>query len=245
MRACTQPSFEAVIHLLRARVRAVRPCHLPFSADASHAPASFFDNHSVYYSYMKRTLCIIFLLVGILAPHNDLHAQVIDTDNDGAPDAWELLIGTDIANTDTDGDGFLDGVEILNGYNPTSPLPTKIPKRIVVTLKTQQLAYYFGEHKLDEFPISSGLARTPTPPGTYTVLIKRPVVNYTGVGYSYPNTKWNLMFKTHPKGNYYIHGAYWHNKFGTPRSHGCVNVSYANMERLYAWAEKGTPITVQ
>ena len=47
------------------------------------------------------------------------------------------------------------------------------------------------------------------------------------------------MFKKGKGFNYYIHGAYWHNKFGKQMSHGCVNVSYANMEGLYQWAEKG------
>ncbi len=169
----------------------------------------------------------------------------IDTDKDGLIDTWETILGTDPTKADTDGDGFTDGVEVNAGHDPLSASVEKIAKRIAVTLKDQKLAYYFGDKKLDEFPISSGLRATPTPLGQYSVLIKRPIVNYTGVGYSFPNTKWNLMFKKHPKGNYYIHGAYWHNKFGTPRSHGCINVAYSNMEKLYHWAEAGTPISIE
>ena len=72
-----------------------------------------------------------------------------------------------------------------------------------------------------------------------------PSKNYGGKGfdYSYPNTKWNLHFYTGTLG-FYIHGAYWHNNFGKRMSHGCVNVSYANMERLYNWADVGTKITI-
>ncbi|PIY62567.1 hypothetical protein COY93_02865 [Candidatus Uhrbacteria bacterium CG_4_10_14_0_8_um_filter_58_22] len=45
---------------------------------------------------------------------------------------------------------------------------------------------------------------------------------------------------------YYIHGAYWHNLFGKARvSHGCVNVGYADMERLYWWAQVGTRVVVE
>jgi len=44
-----------------------------------------------------------------------------DTDNDGLTDTLELIYGTDINNPDTDGDGYLDGQEIQNGFNPKGP----------------------------------------------------------------------------------------------------------------------------
>lgn len=124
----------------------------------------------------------------------------------------------------------------------TAPLPNKI---ITISLKDQSLKYFEGTQKIGEFKISSGLPRTPTPPGEYQVIVKKPLVTYKGVDYYYPNTKWNLMFKRGSAGNYYIHGAFWHDKFGTPASHGCVNVSYANMEFLYGWADTGTRILIQ
>jgi len=42
----------------------------------------------------------------------------LDSDNDGAPDSWEIRLGLDLLNPDTDGDGYSDGTEILNSYNP-------------------------------------------------------------------------------------------------------------------------------
>ncbi|MFH0951427.1 MAG: L,D-transpeptidase, partial [bacterium] len=47
------------------------------------------------------------------------------------------------------------------------------------------------------------------------------------------------------KYRYYIHGAYWHNNFGQPMSHGCVNVAYDNMEDLYWYAQIGTKVIVE
>ena len=41
-----------------------------------------------------------------------------DIDQDGLSDALERYYGTDPNNPDTDGDGFLDGIEVTNGYNP-------------------------------------------------------------------------------------------------------------------------------
>ena len=42
----------------------------------------------------------------------------VDTDNDGLFDDEEAQYGTDINNPDSDGDGYLDGDEVKNGYNP-------------------------------------------------------------------------------------------------------------------------------
>ncbi|MBT7553514.1 hypothetical protein HN670_03540, partial [bacterium] len=43
---------------------------------------------------------------------------MIDTDSDGLPDDLEAYYGTDIFNSDSDSDGYLDGQEISNNYNP-------------------------------------------------------------------------------------------------------------------------------
>jgi lipoprotein-anchoring transpeptidase ErfK/SrfK len=45
-------------------------------------------------------------------------------------------------------------------------------------------------------------------------------------------------------GSYAIHGAYWHNAFGTPTSHGCVNMRPNEAEMLYQWAAAGTEVYV-
>jgi len=168
-----------------------------------------------------------------------------DSDGDGLNDDWELKIGASILNPDTDGDGYQDGEEVMNGYDPLLPQPIKTEKKITVNLAKQHLTYTFGGVALDDFPISSGVARMPTPKGSFSILEKFPVKYYFGENYSYPNTKWNLHFATGKLGRFYIHGAYWHNKFGKPMSHGCVNVAYANMERLYDWATVGTPVVIE
>ncbi|MDD5252006.1 MAG: L,D-transpeptidase family protein [Patescibacteria group bacterium] len=171
----------------------------------------------------------------------------VDSDKDYLNDAWEIAAGTDLLNPDTDGDKYLDGTEIAAGYDPRNPQPVKKQKRIEVSLAKQRLTYYFGDAVFGSFPISSGVRTMPTPKGDFSVLAKVPVKTYGGRGYNFyfPNTKWNLQFATAKQGRVYIHGAYWHNKFGQPMSHGCVNVAYANMEDLYWWAQVGTPVHVE
>lgn len=170
----------------------------------------------------------------------------IDTDDDGLWDDWEIALGSDLKNPDSDGDGYKDGIEVNNGYSPTSASKEKLIKRIEVNLNDQSLQYYLGDFQLDNFKISSGLAKTPTPAGNFTVIKKRPIVHYAGTGYNYPNTKWNLAFKRGNGYYYYVHGAYWHNNFGKPMSHGCVNVPYKPeyMGRLYDWSEEGTVVNI-
>lgn len=40
---------------------------------------------------------------------------------------------------------------------------------------------------------------------------------------------------------YALHGAYWHDMFGTPKSHGCVNLAPEDARRLFFWTEPQIP----
>jgi lipoprotein-anchoring transpeptidase ErfK/SrfK len=41
---------------------------------------------------------------------------------------------------------------------------------------------------------------------------------------------------------YGLHGTYWHNNFGSPMSHGCVNLSVSDAAWFYDWAAVGTKV---
>ncbi len=170
----------------------------------------------------------------------------VDSDNDYLNDKWELILGTGLMNPDSDGDLYLDGTEVAASYNPLDQGTTTIEKLIKVSIADQQLEYFFGDKLFGSFPISGGLASMPTPKGDFKILDKVPSKDYGGTGYnfSYPDTKWNLHFTT-DYWRYYIHGAYWHDNFGQPMSHGCVNVDYENMEHLYWWAQYDTKVIIE
>lgn len=166
----------------------------------------------------------------------------IDTDNDGLVDALEIALSTDLKKSDSDGDGFADGLEVFTGFSPTKgKYVRETDKRVEVDLANQRMNYYLKGIKIGTILVSTGRAPLLTPTGDFNIIRKRPVVNYGGATYSYPNTKWNLEFK---KG-YYIHGAYWHNMFGKKSmSHGCVNVAYKDMEKFYSFMDIGTPVKI-
>ena len=149
------------------------------------------------------------------------------------------------AQIDSDNDGYSDEVELQAGYDPMSTDKTPLPKSIKVSIKEQKIRYFTGNYLVKEIKVSTGLAKMPTPRGEFTIEKKLPLVHYFGVGYDFPNTKWNMRFKFRRGGSYYIHGAYWHHNFGRPMSHGCVNVSYKDMEELYAFAPEGTTVSIE
>ncbi len=43
------------------------------------------------------------------------------------------------------------------------------------------------------------------------------------------------------KDGYALHGAYWHDRFGVPKSHGCINLSPEDARRVFAWTEPQVP----
>jgi lipoprotein-anchoring transpeptidase ErfK/SrfK len=61
-----------------------------------------------------------------------------------------------------------------------------------------------------------------------------------GAGYDIPNVPYAMYYE----GNYGIHGAFWHRRFGTPVSHGCVNVAVNHARWLFDWASVGTAVVI-
>jgi hypothetical protein len=131
-----------------------------------------------------------------------------------------------------------------NNYSTTTN------KSITVDRSEQKLYAFEGNELFMEISISTGLELTPTPRGIFTIFKKTPSRYMQGPlpnlssrqVYDLPGVPWNLYF-TH--GGAVIHGAYWHNSFGTAYSHGCVNVEPDLARKLYDWAPLGTEVIVK
>lgn len=110
----------------------------------------------------------------------------------------------------------------------------------VDTSRQQLVAWNNG--RIDRiFTVSTGKRRTPTPSGTYSVQSKYRVTSMRGAGYYVPDVPYAMFFS----GGYALHGAYWHNSFGTRVSHGCVNLGVRQARWLYKWAPVGTKVVVR
>lgn len=110
-------------------------------------------------------------------------------------------------------------------------------KWIDISLDEQKLRAYEGDTVVYEFPISSG-KWAPTPKGVFNIWYKTRAQVMSGGSkalgtyYYLPNVPHNMFFYQ----GYAIHGAYWHNNFGQPMSHGCVNSPLAQVAQLFEWA---------
>ena len=111
---------------------------------------------------------------------------------------------------------------------------------IDVNLSQQMVYAYEGDVVVNSFLTSTGTWATPTVTGSYKIYVKYVSTTMAGPGYNLPNVPYTMYFY---KG-YGIHGTYWHNNFGTPMSHGCVNLSIPDAEWLYYWASVGTVVNV-
>jgi LysM repeat protein len=123
---------------------------------------------------------------------------------------------------------------------PVAPQPLQPAgaKWIGINLSAQTLTAYVGQTPVFHAVVSTGTQATPTVVGTYRVYSKYLSTSMSGPGYSVPNVPHVMFFYR----GYSIHGTYWHNNFGTPMSHGCVNLTLADAKWLYEWAPMGTKV---
>lgn len=86
-------------------------------------------------------------------------ALVIDTDHDGLTDDMEKIMGTDPFNKDSDGDGFIDGEEVRNGYDPLGPgkMQKDISSVEKAILNHQALEHPKTEGKINEKLVVSNI----------------------------------------------------------------------------------------
>ncbi|NOY99203.1 MAG: L,D-transpeptidase family protein [Chloroflexi bacterium] len=133
-------------------------------------------------------------------------------------------------------------------YVPISPEVDFLDKRIDVDLTTQTLTAYEYDQVVLQTKISSGLIYggkvngigTKTPAGTFHIEEKMPS-KHMGDGnlaadieaYELPGVPWTCFFTDV---GHAFHGTYWHDNFGVPMSHGCVNMRTHEAKWLFCWA---------
>lgn len=126
-------------------------------------------------------------------------------------------------------------------YLPTASAvlsATTEEKWIDIDLSQQTLTAYEGEKPVYQFLVSTGRF-FPTPTGTFRIWSK---LRYTtmkggsqalGTYYYLPNVPYTQFFYQ----GFALHGTYWHNNFGRPMSHGCVNLAIPDSEKLFYWTQ--------
>ena len=134
-------------------------------------------------------------------------------------------------------------------------------KHIIINRSEQTLTCYQNGDEVFHTRVATGLYDTPTPRGEFNVLYKRHTRRMTGTinGDFYDLT--GIPFPSYiTHSGVAIHGTYWHNDYGTPHSHGCVNVTPTAAKWIFRWVtpnisyldytsfatedNTGTPVTV-
>lgn len=133
---------------------------------------------------------------------------------------------------------------VLGEIDPTAE------KRIYIDLSTQTLSAYQGDSLFMKALLSTGKwGRTPT--GEFTIWSKFRATRMSGGSgsdyYNLPNVPYTMFFSgsgVAASRGFALHGTYWHNNFGHPMSHGCVNMRTVDAQKLFKWADIDEKITI-
>jgi len=140
------------------------------------------------------------------------------------------------------------GVKVLTEADvaPISPDIDPNEKKIVTSVTYQTLSCFEGNREVYFCRVSSGRIHDPvtglvtdeyaTPRGTllthWKIMSKNMTAGSESAGYSTPAVPWC----TYIQGGVAIHGSHWHNAYGDPRSHGCVNVLPEDAKWIFRWS---------
>ncbi len=126
-----------------------------------------------------------------------------------------------------------------------SPNVPESEKLIHVDLTAQLVTAFEGETQVFQSRCSSGGKGTRTPSGEFLTYHKGPSVHMTNQGdsvnniYDLPGVPWCAFFTGNGEA---FHGTYWHNDYGRPRSHGCVNLKSEDAKWIYRWSSPNVPV---
>jgi len=197
--------------------------------------------------------------VEVSVPFTDARARL----DPGTPMLYRLYYGTTYQavarHTALDGSAWyqLNDENVVTMYAPAehlrpvapdefAPLAPGIPdKSIVVTLSEQLLTAYEGSRGVFRARISSGrnffgpegtTGGSLTPAGEHPLWQKRASRHMTGGtptdGYDLPGVPWVMYFSGNGAA---LHGTFWHNDYGTPKSAGCINLRPEDAKWLFRW----------
>ena len=115
---------------------------------------------------------------------------------------------------------------------------------IDVNLSSQILVAYEGNEPIFETYISSGTYEHPTVTGQFRIWLKYEAQTMDGSLLGYDYYLENVPYVMYFYNDYALHGTFWHNNFGTPMSHGCVNMETSDAQWVFSWAGIGTVVNV-
>lgn len=173
--------------------------------------------------------------LGSIAAKFGMTSWLITQANPGADLDW-LQVGQEL---------IIPSVDVLLPYIPVSD------KRIVISIPKQRMWVYQDGQLLYDWPISTGIADSPTHTGVFQILSKEENA-YASL--------WDLwmphFMAIYPSGPGFYNGIHalpilssgrrlWEGLLGSPASYGCIILGIEQAETLYQWAEIGVPVVIE
>ena len=125
----------------------------------------------------------------------------------------------------------------------TSISPGLIDKHIEVDLTRQRVIAYEGNRPVFTARTATGYFEGDTPRGEFRVERKQPTrhmsSNLEGNAFDLPGVPWVSYISWTGVS---LHGTYWHNNYGTPQSHGCINLTPEAAKWIYRWTDPFVPV---
>jgi hypothetical protein len=111
-----------------------------------------------------------------------------------------------------------------------------------IDLDRQVLVAYEGERPVYATLVSSGSGKYPSATGVFRMFAKLAETDMNGqmgdeAPYSVATVPWTQFYSR----DLALHTSYWHDRFGEPRSHGCINLAPIDARFLYFWSEPSVP----
>jgi LysM repeat protein len=131
------------------------------------------------------------------------------------------------------------------------PMPVVMGKRIVINITQQRMWTYQNGNVLNQYVISTGIAKSPTQPGVFQV---------QGHDLNAYASIWDLymphflsIYEASPGFMNGIHGLpmlssgvrLWGSVLGRPASFGCIILTLADAQTVYDWADDGVVVVIQ
>jgi hypothetical protein len=144
--------------------------------------------------------------------------------------------------------GWIDARQIH--FNSAAPLPANLranERWIDIDTSNQSLVAYEGVRPVYATIIASGRRGYETHRGEFRAWVKLATTDMSNADdpdldtstrvYSVERVPWVIFFH----GDQALHGVYWHDRFGTARSHGCVNLAPRDARWIFEWAPPVLP----
>ena len=113
-----------------------------------------------------------------------------------------------------------------------------------VNLSTQMLTAFEGSQAVLSTYISSGLWPYVTVTGEFEVYLRYQAQDMDGFRLGYDYYLEDVPYVMYFYEDYALHGTFWHNNFGSPMSHGCVNMTIPDAQWLFNWGSYGMTVNI-